>query len=84
MDKGLAGWVKRHHQVGLIADTLEDDRWLTLPDQPYRVRSALAVPILRNGKMMGLLTLLHSRPAHFTDDSSSLMKSRFRSDGPGA
>ncbi|GAH74134.1 unnamed protein product, partial [marine sediment metagenome] len=47
LDKGLAGWVNRHRQVGLIVDTAQDNRWLTLPNEPYTVRSALAVPILR-------------------------------------
>ena len=48
-DKGLAGWVSRHREIGLITDTEDDDRWLTLPNQPYIVRSALGVPII-NGQ----------------------------------
>ncbi len=51
LDKGLAGWVSRHRQVGLIRDTETDDRWLMLPNQPYTVRSALAVPILRGEEL---------------------------------
>ncbi|MBE9169711.1 SpoIIE family protein phosphatase [Pleurocapsales cyanobacterium LEGE 06147] len=66
LDKGLAGWVIRHRQVGLIADTEKDSRWLTLPDQPYTVRSALAVPILRGEKLLGIITLLHSQPDRFS------------------
>ena len=65
LDKGLAGWVCKQRKTGLITDTMEDDRWLTLPDQPYTVRSALAVPILRGEELLGVLTLLHSRPGHF-------------------
>ncbi|MBC6423249.1 MAG: hypothetical protein GDA38_18325 [Hormoscilla sp. SP12CHS1] len=30
LDKGLAGWVSRHRQMGLIADTETDDRWVTV------------------------------------------------------
>jgi len=74
LDKGLAGWVSRHRQMGLIADTETDDRWLTLPDQPYKVRSALAVPILRGTELLGILTLLHSVPNHFTSKSAALMQ----------
>lgn len=74
LDKGLAGWVRRHHQVGLIKDTQTDDRWLDLPDQPYTVRSALAVPILRDEKLLGLLTLLHARTGHFSEETAELMK----------
>ena len=74
LDKGLAGWVRRHREVGLIMDTKEDDRWLDLPDQPYSVRSALAVPILRDEKLLGLLTLLHAKTGHFSEEAAELMK----------
>lgn len=74
LDKGLAGWVIRHRQVGLIADTEKDDRWLTLPDQPYIVRSALAVPILRGEKLLGILTLLHSEPNRFSQKVAEQMR----------
>ena len=74
LDKGLAGWVRRHHEVGLIVDTKEDDRWLDLPDQPYTVRSALAVPIVRDEKLLGLLTLLHTQTGHFSKETAELMK----------
>ncbi len=47
-DKGLAGWVRRHRRVGLIGDTAEDDRGLDLPDQPYRVGSALYMALFRS------------------------------------
>ena len=74
LDKGLAGWVRRHRQVGLIEDTRTDDRWLNLPDQPYSVRSALAVPILRDEKLLGLLTLLHARTGHFSQEIADLIE----------
>ncbi|MGD9045338.1 MAG: SpoIIE family protein phosphatase [Desulfobacterales bacterium] len=74
LDKGLAGWVRRHREVGLIIDTQEDDRWLDLPNQPYTVRSALAVPILRDEKILGLLTLLHAQAGHFKEETAELMK----------
>ncbi|MEB3160168.1 MAG: SpoIIE family protein phosphatase [Synechocystis sp.] len=74
LDKGLAGWVSKHRQIGLILDTENDDRWLTLPNQPYQVRSALAVPILRGDKLLGILTLLHSVPNYFNSDVAEHMK----------
>jgi sigma-B regulation protein RsbU (phosphoserine phosphatase) len=72
-NKGLAGWVRQHRKVGLILDTKEDDRWLDLPNQPYMVGSVLAVPILRGHNLMGILTLLHARPGHFTEETADLM-----------
>ncbi|MGB3512473.1 MAG: SpoIIE family protein phosphatase [Microcoleaceae cyanobacterium] len=74
LDKGLAGWVSDRHQVGLITDTENDDRWLTLPNQPYVVGSALAVPILKGKELLGILTLLHSRRNHFTEKTAELME----------
>ncbi|MGD1804866.1 GAF domain-containing SpoIIE family protein phosphatase [Dapis sp. BLCC M126] len=66
LDKGLAGWVSRNLDIGLIKDTEDDDRWLTLPNQPYIVRSALGVPIINGQDLRGIITLLHSEPNHFT------------------
>ncbi|MBW2584017.1 MAG: GAF domain-containing protein, partial [Deltaproteobacteria bacterium] len=34
-DEGLAGWVRRNRKVGLIVDTRDDERWVSLPNQPY-------------------------------------------------
>lgn len=75
LDKGLAGWVVRHRQTGLIVDTKEDERWLTLPDEPYSVRSALSVPIFRGKVLLGIVTLMHSQPGHFTPETAKLMES---------
>jgi PAS domain S-box-containing protein len=74
LEKGLAGWVVRHRQVGLISDTLKDERWLTLHNQPYTVRSALGVPILQGKMLLGILTLMHSQPGHFNQESVRLME----------
>ena len=74
MDKGLAGWVVRHRQAALVHDTMEDDRWLTLPDQPYQVRSVLVVPITSGSDVPGVLTLQHSDPYHFQEEYLTLMQ----------
>ena len=71
---GLAGWVMRHRRIGLIADTEKDDRWLNLPDQPYAVRSAMAVPIIRDDEMLGILTLLHPQPGIFHQGTVDVME----------
>jgi sigma-B regulation protein RsbU (phosphoserine phosphatase) len=66
LEEGLAGWVIHHRKIGLVHDTEKDDRWLIFPDQPYMARSALALPIISNEMLLGVLTLLHPRPNHFT------------------
>ncbi|MBW2435926.1 MAG: SpoIIE family protein phosphatase [Deltaproteobacteria bacterium] len=72
--EGLAGWVRRHQKIGLVNDTNKDDRWLTFPNQPYSARSALALPIISGEVLLGILTLKHSMPHHFTEEIAELMR----------
>jgi sigma-B regulation protein RsbU (phosphoserine phosphatase) len=74
LKKGLAGWVMHHGKIGLVNDCKMDDRWLILPDQPYAARSALALPIISGEMQLGILTLMHSMPGHFTPEIVELMK----------
>ncbi|NEO84909.1 MAG: GAF domain-containing protein [Spirulina sp. SIO3F2] len=74
LDSGLAGWVVRNRQPGIITDTRIDDRWVTLPNQPYTVGSALCIPILRGKALLGLLTLTHPETHHFTEATSELLQ----------
>jgi sigma-B regulation protein RsbU (phosphoserine phosphatase) len=74
LKEGLAGWVMRNRRIGLIADTETDDRWIDLPDQPYSVRSAMAVPIIRGDELLGILTLLHSQPGIFHQGTVEVME----------
>lgn len=73
MNKGLAGWVLKHHQVGLIEDTRTDDRWIDLPDQPYKARSVLGIPILKGEDLFGILTLMHSDPGIFNEETVNII-----------
>jgi PAS domain S-box-containing protein len=74
LNKGLAGWVVQHRQAGLITDTMKDERWLTFHNQPYQARSALCIPILKGKVLLGVLTLMHSQPGHFTPQSARLLQ----------
>ncbi|MCL4868879.1 MAG: GAF domain-containing protein [Anaerolineae bacterium] len=73
MDQGLAGWVLRHKQMALVLDTLIDDRWLDLPDDDVVHRSALVIPIINDGRTVGVLTLTHSEADHFSQDDAIFM-----------
>ena len=74
LDRGLAGWVRKHLEIGLVKDSKTDNRWLSLPNEPYVVRSVLAVPILRHKWLFGILTLMHPAPGHFNQDSIDMMQ----------
>ena len=67
LKEGLVGWVLRERQTALVADTHLDERWLFLPDESP-TGSALAVPILSEQDLLGVLFLTHSQPQHFTPD----------------
>jgi PAS domain S-box-containing protein len=71
---GLVGWVARERQTALVLDTASDERWLALPSTATIIGSALAVPILSEQDLLGVLILAHSQPRHFTPDHVRLME----------
>src|SRR6185369_6595744 len=72
--EGLAGWVVREGRTALVLDTRDDARWLRLPDEPSDWRSALCVPVSGVDSTLGVLTLVHTEPAHFTKDHENLIE----------
>lgn len=74
LDKGLAGWVVRHRQMAWVKDTRRDERWITLPNQPYRVGSALCIPLLRGKVLLGLMTLTHPKTDYFHQDAVRVLQ----------
>lgn len=68
IDQGAAGWAVRHRQSCLIINTAEDPRWVRLPDDQMVsiAGSALIVPLIRAGQVVGVLTLVHPDVGHFT------------------
>ncbi|BBC25681.1 GAF domain-containing protein [Pseudanabaena sp. ABRG5-3] len=74
LDSGLAGWSLRYRQIGLIYDAITDDRWVQLPNQPYKARSALAVPLIYGVNIIGIITLTHSQANHFDEAIAAMMQ----------
>ena len=74
LDRGLAGWVAKNLKPAMVTDALKDKRWLSLPKAPYKVRSALSLPIVKQKSLFGILTLMHPEPAHFDFESSEIMQ----------
>lgn len=73
---GLAGWVVRERTAALVPDVLADPRWRTLPSQEADViRSALSAPVQSGPVLVGVLTLVHSRLGHFTEEQRRLLES---------
>lgn len=77
LDQGLAGWVMRNRQPALLPDTSQDERWLARPYEladPSTAKSAICVPLLISEQLVGILTIVHSRPGTFTEDHLDLLR----------
>lgn len=69
----LVNWVMEQHQAVVVPDLTQESRWL--PDgqmPPYR--SALAVPLIATGDVLGALVLLHSEAGAFSSDDLRLVR----------
>ncbi len=76
-EKGVAGWVAKHRQGVLIPDTRKDDRWETRPDDdPHRRggKSAIAVPLIAQEQLVGVLTITRALPQTFASQDMELMQ----------
>jgi len=73
MSKGLAGWVVRARQTALVHDTEQDQRWLPAPGLGD-LRSALVMPLVCMGQVLGVLTLGSESPGHFFGEHVPLIE----------
>lgn len=77
LDQGLAGWVIRHSQGVLIADTSKDERWLRRPDDDISrtgPKSAMSVPLMARDHLAGVMTLVHPEPNSFNQEHFELLQ----------
>ncbi|AFY40537.1 GAF domain protein [[Leptolyngbya] sp. PCC 7376] len=74
LENGLAGWVYRQREIGVIEDTAADDRWLELPYQPYDAKSILCFPIMRGSHLLAIATLMHSEIGFFNQEKAKLIE----------
>ena len=75
VERGLAGWVVRNRKGALLQDTSKDERWLRRPDDAEDqsgAKSAICIPLLTREKLVGVMTLVHSKPNAFDEDSFAL------------
>jgi class 3 adenylate cyclase len=73
MRRGLAGWVARERVAALVADTEHDPRWLPGPGLGD-LRSAIVAPLLLGPRLLGLITLGHDDPGHFSNTHLHLLE----------
>lgn len=72
---GVAGWVLRERMPAVIHDTRQDDRWLSANEMHSNVRAVAAMPVLREGNTLGVITLVHHTPGFFSDEHVDLLSS---------
>ena len=72
--EGLAGWVVEHREAAVVADVLEDSRWIEAREGEKKYRSALGVPLVVSDEVQGALLLFHTHPDHFSEDHLVLVE----------
>ncbi len=72
-EEGLAGWIIRYRSSLIIDDTLNDERWVAQPENS-ELRSVMAVPLIANDEVIGVLTLFHQQPGAFTNEQLELVE----------
>ncbi len=72
---GVAGWVIRKRRPYLVIDINTDKQWLKRPDLPpdNSPRSALCVPLLTRGRVVGVLTLHRQNHPPFNQEDVDLL-----------
>jgi phosphoserine phosphatase RsbU/P len=71
--QGLIGWVAAHAEAVLVNDVLADDRYRPF-DALEETRSELAVPLLLDGELVGVLDVQSDRPAAFGPDDLFILE----------
>lgn len=76
MERGLAGWVIQNRKGVYVPDTSRDERWLMRPDDTDRFgsKSAICVPLLAREKLVGVMTLVHTKPNSFSNEQLDLVQ----------
>jgi adenylate cyclase len=73
LGQGVAGWVLRERQPLIINDTRDDPRWIAVNAQQRAVRSVAAVPLVREGRALAAITLVHHTPGYFSEEHLELL-----------
>ncbi len=76
LKEGMIGWVVREGRGDIVDDLATDPRWLKLPDLAFSLEkgSAICVPLLLAGRVVGVLSLFHPDPGFFQPQHLSLLQ----------
>lgn len=72
-NEGLAGWMIQNREAVLVHNTDDDPRWVYRPTSSEH-RSVLAVPLVTNDEVIGVMMFFHTHPYAFTMQQLDLLK----------
>ncbi len=72
-DWGLLGWVARERRGALVADVVQDPRWIPSEEWGHDIRSMICVPLLSGDELLGLLSLTHPEAGYFSESHFRLV-----------
>ncbi len=72
-EKELAGVVAKSRSALIVDDSAEDLRWASVAELQH-LRSILAVPLIANDDVIGVLTLFHEKPGAFSQEQLELVE----------
>ncbi len=74
LDEGLAGFVVHNFRTVIVNDITSNPLWITLPGEPLspQTGSALCLPLIHSGAVVGVMTLTHPATSYFTADAVNL------------
>ncbi len=73
LDRGLAGWALRHGRSVVLPDVSRDKRWIPYSEW-QTTGSAIVLPIRQAQTTLGVLTIYHPAPNHFSSRDMLLME----------
>jgi NtrC-family two-component system sensor histidine kinase KinB len=77
LSHGLAGWVLQEEKAVLVPDTSKDERWFRRPDDAVKrtgAKCAICIPLISRKELVGVLTIVHSKPGYFNDEHLNLIQ----------
>ena len=72
--EGLLGWIIENQQLVIINNANEDDRWIPAHHSSGQTLSVLAIPIINQKRLIGVLILGHSQPNFFQPEAAEMLR----------
>lgn len=74
LNDGLAGFVLHNYRTVIVNDITNNPLWMPLPGESWSPQqgSALCVPLIHAGEVIGVMTLAHPSRSYFTADAINL------------